>query len=161
MVKVIRGPIVLSCTYLRCNPHGRTRQRHWGKNGPHRVSWGCHKMETFSALLTLYVGNLPVTSSFPSQRPVTRSFDDLFDLHLKKWLSIHSWGQWFETPLRFLWRHSNVKRINENLKRKLTRGINIKHVENSTAPSIIENKEYVWSAYPKLHHAWIYKIKWT
>ena len=31
--------------------------------------------ETFSALLTLYTGNSPVTSESPSQRPVTRSFD--------------------------------------------------------------------------------------
>ena len=32
-------------------------------------------METFSALLALCVGNSPVTCEFPSQRPVTRSFD--------------------------------------------------------------------------------------
>ena len=32
-------------------------------------------METFSALLALCAGNLPVTGEFPSQRPVTRSFD--------------------------------------------------------------------------------------
>ena len=34
----------------------------------------CHKMEAFSALLALCVGNSPVTGEFPSQRPVTRSF---------------------------------------------------------------------------------------
>ena len=28
--------------------------------------------------------NSPVTGEFPSQRPVTRSFDIFFDLHLKK-----------------------------------------------------------------------------
>ena len=33
-----------------------------------------HQMETFSALLTLCVGNSPVTGEFPSQRPVTQSF---------------------------------------------------------------------------------------
>ena len=32
-------------------------------------------METFSALLALCVGNSPVTIEFPSQRPVTQSFD--------------------------------------------------------------------------------------
>ena len=32
-------------------------------------------METFFALLALCVGNSPVTGEFPSQRPVTRSFD--------------------------------------------------------------------------------------
>ena len=41
-------------------------------------------METFSALLALCVGNSPVTGEFPSQRPVTRSFDVFFDLRLNK-----------------------------------------------------------------------------
>ena len=44
-------------------------------------------METFSALLALCVGNSPVNGEFPSQRPVTGSFDVLFDLHLNKRLS--------------------------------------------------------------------------
>ena len=41
-------------------------------------------METFSALLALFVGNLPATGEFPSQRPVTRSFDVFCDLRLNK-----------------------------------------------------------------------------
>ena len=32
-------------------------------------------METFSALLAICAGNSPVTGEFPTQRPVTRSFD--------------------------------------------------------------------------------------
>ena len=44
-------------------------------------------METFSALLALCVGNSPVTSEFPAQRPVTRSFDVFFDLRLNKRMS--------------------------------------------------------------------------
>ena len=32
-------------------------------------------MEAFYALLALCAGNLPVNGEFPSQRPVTRSFD--------------------------------------------------------------------------------------
>ena len=36
--------------------------------------WWRHQMETFSALLALSGGNSPVTSEFPPQRPVTRSF---------------------------------------------------------------------------------------
>ena len=40
-------------------------------------------METFSALLALCAGNSPVTGEFPSQRPVTRSFDVFFDLRLE------------------------------------------------------------------------------
>ena len=41
-------------------------------------------MEAFSALLALCAGNSPVTGEFPSQRPVTRSFAVLFDLHLNQ-----------------------------------------------------------------------------
>ena len=62
-----------------------------------------------SALLTFCVGNSPVTGEFPSQRPVTRSFGVLFDLHLNKRLSKQSRGWWFETPSHSLWRHYNVK----------------------------------------------------
>ena len=65
-------------------------------------------IEIFSALLTICAGNSPVTGEFPAQRPVTRSFDVLFNLRLNKWLSKQWWGWWFETPPRPLWRHSNV-----------------------------------------------------
>ena len=34
-------------------------------------------------LLTFCAGNLTVTDEFPAQRPVTRIFDDFFDLHPK------------------------------------------------------------------------------
>ena len=39
---------------------------------------------------------------------VTRSFDVFFDLPLDKPLSKQSWGWWFETPSRPLWRHCNA-----------------------------------------------------
>ena len=39
----------------------------------------------------------------------TRSFDVCFDLRLNKRLSKQSWGWWFETLSRPLWRHCNVK----------------------------------------------------
>ena len=39
-------------------------------------------MEIVSVLLALCVGNSPVTGEFPSQRPVTQSFDVFFDLRL-------------------------------------------------------------------------------
>ena len=70
--------------------------------------WWHHQMETFSALLALYAGNSPVTGEFLSQRPMTRCFDVLFDLRLNKQLSKQSWGWWFETPSRSLWRHCNA-----------------------------------------------------
>ena len=53
-------------------------------------------------------GNSPVTGEFPSQRPVMRSFDIVFDLRLHKRLSKQGWGWWCETPSRPLWRHCNV-----------------------------------------------------
>ena len=72
-----------------------------------RKSWWCHQMGGFSALLAFNTGNSPVTGAFPSQRPVTQSFDVFFDLRLNKRLSTHSRRRWFETPLRPLWRHCN------------------------------------------------------
>ena len=69
--------------------------------------WWRHQMETFSALLTLCVGNWPVTGESPSQRPATRSFDGFFDLRLNKRLSKQRWDRWFETPSCPLWRHCN------------------------------------------------------
>ena len=64
--------------------------------------------EAFSALLAICAGNSPVTDEFPAQRPVTRSFDVLFDLHLNKRLSKEWRGWWYETPSRPLCRHYNV-----------------------------------------------------
>ena len=65
-------------------------------------------METFSALLAICAGNSPDPGEFPAQRPVTRSFDVFFDLRLNKRLSKQSWGWWFETLSRLLWRHRNA-----------------------------------------------------
>ena len=47
-------------------------------------------METFSALLAICAGNSPVNGEFPTQRPVTWSFDVIFDLRLNEWLSKQS-----------------------------------------------------------------------
>ena len=71
------------------------------------LAWWRHQMETFSALLAICAGNSPVTGEFAAQRPVTRSFDVFFDLRLNKRLSKQSWGWWFETLSRPLWRHCN------------------------------------------------------
>ena len=93
---------------------------HWCPSGAHNfvkittserpssiMAWWRHQMETFSALLALFAGNSQVTGEFPSQRPVTRSFDVFFDLRLNKRLSKQSWGRWLDAPLRPLWRHCN------------------------------------------------------
>ena len=79
-------------------------------------SWWRHQMETFSALLILCEGNSPITGEFPSQRPMTRSFD-IFSLICTKtkWLSKPSRPSWFETPSLSLWRHCNVHQNNDIL----------------------------------------------
>ena len=52
-------------------------------------------------------GEFTGPGEFPTQRPVTRSFDVYFDLRLNKRLSKQSWGWWFETLSPSLWRHRN------------------------------------------------------
>ena len=49
--------------------------------------WWRHQIETLSALLDFSAGYSTVTGEFPSQRLVTRSFDDFFDLRLNQRLS--------------------------------------------------------------------------
>ena len=48
-----------------------------------------------------------VTGGFPSQRPVTRSFNVFFDLRWNKRFSKQPKRRWFETPSRSVWRHCN------------------------------------------------------
>ena len=52
--------------------------------------WWRHQMETFSALLAICAGNSPVPDEFPTQRPVTRSFDVFLDL--KGWVNTREAG---------------------------------------------------------------------
>ena len=72
----------------------------------HQKSLWRHQMETFSALLPICAGNSPVTGEFPTQRPVTRSFNVFFAQRLNQQLSNGNTG--VETPSRSLWRHSNM-----------------------------------------------------
>ena len=67
-----------------------------------------HQMETFSALLAICAGNSPVAGEFPTQCPVTQSFDVFFDLRPNERLSKQSTCWWYETLSRPLWRHSNL-----------------------------------------------------
>ena len=53
-------------------------------------------------------GEFTGPGEFPTQRPVTRSFDVFFDLRLNKRLSKQPWGWWFETPSWLLWRQCNA-----------------------------------------------------
>ena len=53
-------------------------------------------------------GEFTGPGEFPTQKPVTRSFDVFFDLRLNKRLSKQPWGWWFETTSWSLWRHRNA-----------------------------------------------------
>ena len=80
----------------------------------------CFSIPTFITMMTssngnifrvigLCEGNPPVNGGFPSQRPVTRSFDIFFDLCLNKRSSKQSKRGIYETSSRSLWRHCNTK----------------------------------------------------
>ena len=89
-------------------------------------SWRRNQMKTHSKLLAICARNSTVTGEFPVQRPVTWSFDVFFELRLNKRLSKQSWGWWFETPSRPLWRHCNDTR---NALERLNAASNSGHVE--------------------------------
>ena len=64
------------------------------------------------SVTVLLCGEFTGPSEFPTQRPVTRSFDVFFDLRLNKRLSKQPRGWWFETQSWSLWRHCNVANQN-------------------------------------------------
>ena len=53
-------------------------------------------------------GEFTGPGEFPTQKPVTRSFDVFVDLRLNKRLSKQPSGWWFETPSWSLWCQCNV-----------------------------------------------------
>ena len=110
-------------------------------------SWWRHQMETFSALLAICAGNSPVPGEFRAQRPVTRSFDVFFDLRLNKRLSKQSWGWWFETLSRPLWRHRNVNCY--HIKASISAG---KNVMVSTETIIINFLHSLYNLYSWWRH---------
>ena len=75
------------------------------------IPWWSHQMETYSALLAICAGNSPDPGEFPTQRPVTRSFDVYFDQRPNERLGKQSWGWWFETPSRQFWCHRDRMRM--------------------------------------------------
>ena len=111
-----------------------------------RVTWWHHQMETFSVLLALCAGNSPVTGEFPSQRPVKWSFDVFFNLRLNKRLSKPSWGWWFETSSRSLWRHTN-----EIGSFKCTTWEVLQRSDVTTSPLRKERKEPIWCPCHDIH----------
>ena len=101
---VIMNKVVIDCAQCDGHEQDKISLHHFGVC----YAWWRHQMETFSALLAICAGNSPVPGEFPTQRPVTRSFDVFFDLRLSKRLSKQSWGWWLETISRPLWRHRNA-----------------------------------------------------
>ena len=107
----------VSCAVWRA---GTVGTQHWGYHSfalltfcveKPPCAWWRHQVGIFSAFLALCEGNPPVIGGFPSQGPVTRSFDIFFDLCLNKRLSKQQRRWWFETPSRSLWRHCNGFRL--------------------------------------------------
>ena len=108
------------------------------------VPWWRHQMETFSALLALFAGNLPVNGEFPSQRPVARRFDVCLDLLLNKRLSKQSWAG----DLRRYHAHCDVIVITSNALDKLDniqhRAIRLYLDVNQFAPNKPINADMDW-----------------
>ena len=97
----------------------------------------------------------PVTGGFPSQMPVTRSFDVINYLRLNKRLNKRSRHRWFETQTRSLWRHCNDTRNNWN-------GIEINY-ENCVRPYLLTCNEilgYVIAMNMTYKHIPIYPFWW-
>ena len=83
-------------------------------------------------------GNSPVPGEFLAQRPVTRSFDVFCDLRLNKRLSKHSWGWWFETLSRSLWRHCNECDID-----LIPEYLQLQNIRNMYGKGIIINIQFI------------------
>ena len=69
------------------------------------ITWWRHQMKRFPRHWPFVRGIHRSPVNFPAQRPVIRSFGVFFDLRPNEQLSKQSWGWWFETPSRLLWRH--------------------------------------------------------
>ena len=99
------------------NRLSKQSRRRWFET-PLPSLWRHCNVKAFIYMMTSSNGNIfRVTSplcgeftgpgEFPTQRPVTRSFDVFFDLRPNKRLSKQWRGWWFETLSRPFWRHRN------------------------------------------------------
>ena len=113
-------------------------------------------METFSALQAICAGNSPVTGEFPTQRPVTRSFDVFFDLRPNERLSKQSWGWWLETLSSSLWRHRNAKWIYIILLQRLMyKCSTFEYFSNTLDVSLLLATKYITKLRDMMDFAWI------
>ena len=97
---------------LATSPCAATRRRQTKPNRPHMMTssnWNiCPRYWTFVREIHRCPGNSP------HKGPVTRSFGVCSDTNLNKRVSKQSWGWWFETLSRKLWRHCNDIYFNVN-----------------------------------------------
>ena len=104
-------------------------------------------METFSALLAICTGNSPVPGEFPTQRPMTRSFDVYFDLRPVKRLSKQSWSWWFETLSHSLWRHRNgdscIHSVRRPRMRTVSSGWEVIWISNQNLVAVRDGKGFL------------------
>ena len=72
-------------------------------------------METFSALLALCAGEFTGHRWIPRTKASDAELWCFFDLRLSERLGNQSWGWWFETPSRSLWRHCIVNQERQGI----------------------------------------------
>ena len=90
------------CWFLIC-PRGSVSHSYWSHSAVMMTSSNGNIFHVTGHLCGEFTG----LGEFPTQRPVTRSFDAFFDLSLNKRLSKQLWGWWFETPPCPWWCHCN------------------------------------------------------
>ena len=73
-------------------------------------SWWRDQMETFCALLAILYGEISSHRWIPRTKASDAKLWCFFDRRPNKFLSKESWGWWFETQPRPLWRHCNGPR---------------------------------------------------
>ena len=115
-------------------------------------TWWRYQMETFSGLLALCEGNLSVTDGFPSQRPVTQSFDVFFDLRPNKRLSKQLRRRWFETPSRSLCRHCDVSC--ETALKYVHRDLN----DGASTLTMAKSRQYPYELYMYMYACFAYTM---
>ena len=111
---IIENQCELHSTYKTVHVHAFTMKYKWYTPLSTYTALWHHQMETFSALIMIYQFIKRQTTMFSVSGAVhikcftghlCREFTCL--LSLDKRPSKQSWGWWFETPSRSLWRHCN------------------------------------------------------
>ena len=145
-------PSSLAATFVFLSPSLETTEvsvnvRWWVLSAMHRTPVLSHMMTSSNGNIFRVTDHLCGEFTghrwFPTQRPVTRSFDVFFGVRLNKRLGKQSWSWWFETPSRSLWRHSNNKKIRNYIILKLNSVYQECCVRGT--PLLISNKKWHWT----------------